>query len=202
MAIDFKKTKLDGHFPEIWRGAAKMLPGGFKPVQNFPVGTVLRRATLLYVDFANKTAAVCKSAKVLTGGTTQKVRVNKGTHFAVGDVITKAGDGKATPNISSIDTTNAEYDELNLSAAYAGLAAGDVIVESQAPAGGNGDATPLYTPNAIVGAEKEFDGKGLPTIDAAYEAVVLYPAVAYALVPEWMQGICLKSNPNLVFIEQ
>lgn len=179
-----------------------MLPGGFKPVKTLPVGTVLRRGTLLYVDFANKTAAVCKSAKVLNGGTTTKPRVAKGTHFAVGDVITKAGDGKATPNISSIDTSNAEYDEITLSAAYTGLATGDIIVESAAPASESVDAAPLYTPNAIVGAEKEFDGKGLPTIDAAYEAVVLYPATAYALVPDWMQGICLKSNPNIVFIEQ
>lgn len=201
MAIDFKRTKLDGHFPEIWRGAAKMLPGGFKPVQTFPVGTVLRRGTLLFVDFAAKTAAVCKSAKVLDGGTTTKVRVAKGTLFAIGDVITKVGDGKATPNIKSIDTSNAEYDEITLSAAYTGLAKGDVIVESKAVAE-NATAAPLYTPNTIVGAEKEFDGKGLPTIDAAYEAVVLYPAVAYAIVPEWVQGICLKSNPNILFIEQ
>lgn len=127
--------------------------------------------------------------------------MNKGTHFAVGDVITKAGDGKATPNVKSIDTSNAEYDEITLSAAYAGLAKDDVIVESKAVEEG-ANAEPLYTPNAIVGAEKEFDGKGLPSIDAAYEAVVLYPAIAYALVPEWVQGICLKSNPNIVFIEQ
>lgn len=78
MAIDFKKTQLSGHTPEIWRGECKILPGGFKPVQNFPVGTVLHRGTPIYVDFEAMSAAVCKTAKVLKGGTTTAPRVAKG----------------------------------------------------------------------------------------------------------------------------
>ena len=58
MAIDFKKTQLSGHTPEIWRGECKILPGGFKPVQNFPVGTVLHRGTPIYVDFEAMSASL------------------------------------------------------------------------------------------------------------------------------------------------
>ncbi len=200
MAIEFKKTAVSGRFPEIWRGECKMLPGGFKPLQNFAVGTVLRRAALLEVNFENMTAAVIKLANVLAGGTTKNVRVAKGHYFAVGDVITKIGDGKLTPSISSIDTSNVDYDVLVLSAAYTGLAKGDTIVESSAVE--SGDATSKYTPNMIVGADKEFNGKGIPAIDAAFEAVVLYPSLSFTIPAEWLNGPCLKSNPNILFIKQ
>ena len=200
MAIEFKKTAYSGRFPEIWRGECKMLPGGFKPLQSLPVGTVLRRATLLEVNFENMTAAVIKLADVLAGGTTKAVRVAKGHYFAVGDVVTKIGDGKSTPSISSIDTSNVDYDVLTLSTAYTGLTEGDTIVESAAV--GSGDATSKYTPNMIVGADKEFNGKGIPAIDAAYEAVVLYPSLSFTIPAEWLNGPCLKSNPNILFIKQ
>lgn len=200
MAIEFKKTAVSGRFPEIWRGECKILPGGFKPLQNFAVGTVLRRAALLEVNFENMTAAVIKLADVLVGGTTKNVRVAKGHYFAVGDVITKIGDGKLTPSISSIDTSNVDYDVLVLSAAYTGLTKGDTIVESSAVE--SGDATSKYTPNMIVGADKEFNGKGIPAIDAAFEAVVLYPSLSFTIPAEWLNGPCLKSNPNILFIKQ
>jgi len=200
MAIEFKRTKVAGHFPEIWRGECRMLPGGFKPAQDFAVGTVLHRGIPLYVDFETMTAAVCKTAKVLSGGTTTKPRVAKGHLFAAGDVVTKNGDGASTPTISAIDTSNADYDVLTLSAAYTGLAADDVLVESEAVE--SGTASSKYVPNTVVGAVKEFDGKGIPTIDAAYEAVVLYPSLACPVLDDWKNGICLKSNPNILFIKQ
>ena len=202
MAIEFKKTAYAGHFPEFWRGEAKILPGGFKPVQTPPVGTVLRKAVPLYVNFDNMTAAICKTAKVLTGGTTTKVRVPKGHYFAAGDVITKYGDGNSTPSISSIDTSNSDYDVLNLSAGYTGITAGDIIVESKAPTGEGEKAEPLYTPNMVCGSEKHFDGKGLPTIDAAFEAVILIPSLAAPMLPDWLHGVCLKDNPNIIYIKQ
>jgi hypothetical protein len=62
MAIEFKKEAVSGAYPEIWRGECKILPGGFKPLQEFSVGTVLRRATPIFVDFGTMSAAVCKRA--------------------------------------------------------------------------------------------------------------------------------------------
>ena len=100
----------------------------------------------------------------------------------------------------SLAHTNADYDTLTLSADYTGLAENDVIVESEAV--GSGKASAKYTPNMVVGAVKEFNVKGLPTIDAAYEAVVLYPSLNFPVLPEWLNGCCLKSNPNILFIKQ
>ena len=210
MAIDFKKTQLSCHTPEIWRGECKILPGGFKPVQNFPVGTVLHRGTPIYVDFEAMSAAVCKTAKVLKGGTTTAPRVAKGHYFVAGDVVMKLGVTDKSPIIKSIDTANAEYDVLTFASAIAGLAEGDILVEASAAAAAEGDneavpAAPLYTPNMVVGAVKEFTGKGLPTIDAAYEAVVLYPSLNFPLLEDWLINpgkVCLKANPNILFIKQ
>lgn len=210
MAIDFKKTQLSGHTPEIWRGECKILPGGFKPVQNFPVGTVLHRGTPIHVDFEAMSAAVCKTAKVLAGGTATAPRIAKGHYFVAGDVVMKLGVTDKSPIIKSIDTANAEYDVLTFASDIAGLAEGDILVEASAAAAAEGDneavpAAPLYTPNMVVGAVKEFTGKGLPTIDAAYEAVVLYPSLNFPLLEDWLINpgkVCLKANPNILFIKQ
>lgn len=245
MAIEFKKTTIKGHTPEIWRGECKMLPGGFKPKNNIPVGSVVYRGVPVEVNFSEMSAAVIKIASVLSGGTTSKPRIAKGHLFAVGDVIAKVGKEDKSVTISSIDTGNADYDVLNLSAAITGLSNGDAIVEateygyidaesttegalkvvaSGATAGQINLAyvTPYlgektlaandyvllqksvaeYTPNMVNGAVKEFNGKGLPTIDAAYEAVVLYPSLGFPILPEWLNGCCLKSNPNILFIKQ
>lgn len=197
MAIEFKKTAFSGNTPVIWRGECKMLPAGFKPKQTFPVGTVLRRGLPIQVDFEEMSAGVVKIAKVLTGGTTTAPRIGKGHLFAVGDTVQKLGATTST-TISKIDTSNADYDVITLAAEISGLAAGDSIQESD----GESSAAPLYTPNMVIGADLEFKGTGIPTIDAAYEAVVLYNNVNYPIPSDWLQGVCLKSNPNILFIKQ
>lgn len=197
MAIEFKKTAFSGNTPVIWRGECKMLPAGFKPKQTFPVGTVLRRGLPIQVDFEEMSAGVVKIAKVLTGGTTTAPRIGKGHLFAVGDTVQKLGAATST-TISKIDTSNTDYDVITLAAEITGLAAGDSIQESD----GESSAAPLYTPNMVIGADLEFKGTGIPTIDAAYEAVVLYNNVNYPIPSDWLQGVCLKSNPNILFIKQ
>lgn len=200
MAIDFKRTKIAGHFPEIWRGECKMLPGGFKPLQDFPAGTVIHRGTPVYVNFEDMTAAICKTAEVLSGGTESAPRIGKGHYFVVGDIITKNGDGTSSPIITAIDTSNEEYDTLTLSAEYSGLTEGDILVESETYS--SAAVSAKYEPNMIIGAVKEFDGKGLPAFDVAYDAVVLYPSLKYPILDEWLNGCCLKANPNILFIKQ
>lgn len=191
MAIEFKKTKYSGHTPEIWRGECKILPGGFKLTQNFPVGTVIHRAIPVAVDFSAMSATVIKSTTVLEGGTTKAVRVAKGHLFVAGDVVVKNGAADATATVSSVDTSNTEYDVLNLSAAITGLTSGDVLVINGQP-----------VPNMVVGAVLEITGKGIPTLDVAYEAVVLYPSLNFPILEDWLNGPCLKLNPNILFIKQ
>lgn len=204
MAIEFKKQSYSGHFPEIWRGEAKILPGGFSPKQQIPPGTVLRRAVPLFVDFDELSAAICKTTKVLAGGTTTKPRVPKGHYFSVGDSVTKHGDYSKLIVITGIDKSNSEYDTLTLQSEYTGLAKKDVLVEGASTGDGeNAKIAPAYEPNMIIGAEKDWNGKGLLTIDAAYDAVVLIPSLEDTpMLPEWLNGVCLKNNPNILYIKQ
>lgn len=196
MAIEFNAEKYSGRTPEIWRGECKMLPGGFIPSQAFAPDFVLHRGTPVYVDFDTHKADVCKSARVLDGSVAKEIRVTKGTAFQVGDEVVKYGvvgtEESPAPvaTISKIVRTNVEYDVLTLSASVA-TAKDDVIILKD-----------CKTPNAVVGADLKFTGKGLPTMDVAYEAVVLYPSLAEVIVADWLNGFCLKSNPNILFIKQ
>ena len=74
---------------------------------------VLHRGTPIYVDFEAMSAAVCKTAKVLKGGTTTAPRVAKGHYFVAGDVVMKLGVTDKSPIIKSIDTANAGYDAVS-----------------------------------------------------------------------------------------
>lgn len=197
MAIEFQKTNYEGRVPEIWRGEAKILPGGFKLAQSLPVGTVVRRGTPVFVEFSdNRTASICKTATVLTGGTTSAPRIAKGSYFAVGDKITKIGGG-ASATVNAINTSNADYDVLTLSGTVTGLVAGDIIAETDAEAG-----SAKFAPNAVVGAELEITGKGIPTLDVAYECVVLLPSLAFPILDEWKTGFSLKNNQSIKLITQ
>ena len=218
MAVDFKRNDYAGHFPEIWRGECKILPGGFKPVQDIHDGTVLHKAVPIFVDFDNKTAAICKTAKVVNGGTTTKVRVAKGHYFVAGETVAIEGDGSATSLISKVDTSNSDYDVLELAKALAGAAADKVLFDTTEPGSGtaadkvlfdttepgSGTAAPKYAPNMVVGAERLIDGKGLPTIDAGFEAVILIPSLAAPMLADWLggNGLFLKNNPNIIYIKQ
>lgn len=200
MAITFEKQSFSGRFPEIWRGECKMLPGGFKPKQDLPVGTVLRRATPIFVDFEDRSAAICKTASVLDGGTTTKVRVPKGHYFAKGDNVAKYGDTVTDPvTVNDIDTSNTAYDTLTLSKAITGIAKDDIIIEAVKD---DSEVKAAYSPNMVVGADRHFEGKGLPTIDAAFQAVVLEPSLLFPVLPEWKTGVGLTLNQNIIFIKQ
>ena len=203
MAITFEKQSFGGRFPEIWRGECKMLPGGFKPTQEFAPGTVVRRATPVFVNFDEMSATVCKVASVLDGGTTTKVRVPKGHYFTKGDNVFKYGaEAPELVTVKEVDRTNSAYDVLMLSKAITDIAKDDVLVEGKSVEGETQTVKAVCEPNMVVGADKQFDGKGLPTLDAAFEAVVLYPSLQFPILKEWLQGVALKNNPNIIFIKQ
>lgn len=201
MAINFAKTSYEGRTSAIWRGECKVLPAGFKPKNSLTKGMVVLRGTPLYVDFDAMEAAVVKAVKVLAGGTTSKPRVAKGHYLAVGDVVMKVGKTDVSPSVSSIDTSNADYDVVTLSAAITGLAADDVLVEATAYESSGTPAAEKYIPNAVVASDLEVKDK-LDTLDAAYDAVVLKNVLHCPVLSSWLEGIALKNNPNIIFIKQ
>ena len=189
--ITFASQSYTKHPNPFWREEVKILPGGFKPVQDFPVGTKLHRGTFVSV-LPGLTCAVVKMGKVVTGGTTTKPRVEKGSNFQVGDVVMDLANDSKSPTVSAIDTSNAEYDVLTLSSAITGLAAGHLLQEAnEYQAAGDGVEEVKATPESF------------PTLDVAYSCVLLKDVIP-AFPEEWLVdgGYVLKANPNIKVIEQ
>jgi len=205
MAVEFNKTSHEGNNPDFWRGEAKILPGGFILAQTLPVGSVVRRGTPLYIeDEPNRKAYICKSADVTDGSDADALQVAKGHFFAVGDKVTTAGDttSNGTPkSITAINTSNAGYDVLSLSGNITGLSNNKgTIVEA-------GGITNLgqskYEPNAVVGSDAEIDGRGVASVDVAFEGVVLRNMVKAPIASIWLTGgISMKNNHSIKFIIQ
>lgn len=197
MGVKFEGKSYAGNMPVFWRGEAKILPGGYKLLQTFPKGTVIPKGTPLHIVIGTLTAAVSKYAKVVSGGTATKPRVPKGTLFQINDIVMKEGETTGV-TVSSIDTSNADYDVLTLSSAISGLEADDVLIEATATS----SSAAKYEPNAVVGEDTEpLAGSDQDTVSAAYDAVVLL-GYTVQLPASWMQGICMKNNPNIIYVKQ
>lgn len=208
MAVSFEKTAHPGNMDPFWRKEVEMLPGGFALKQTFPVGALIQRGSFVALDFENMEAAILKIGMVLSGGTTTKPRVSKKNNFCVGDVVMKLGVETSSPSISAIDRSNPAYDVLTLSSAISGLTDGDFLQEATPYKAAAGEeaavaAAPKYVANAAVGADIEIKKSGLPTIDAAYGGILL-KSVCTPIPDSWLveNGFCLKSNPNILIINQ
>lgn len=202
MAIEFEKKTYPGDTPAFWRGEAKMLPGGFNLTQKFTQGSVLYRGAFVFVDFDKMEGFIVKISKVLAGGTTTNPRVSKRHYLQIGDNVMKIGKSDSSSMVKSIDTTNPEYDVLELSQEITGLTEGDFLQESTEYVKDTTDAEPRYVPNMMLGANLEI-GKGLPTLDVAYNVVVLKDIIS-PFPTDWLieNSPCLKTNPNIMFIKQ
>ncbi|MDD3907354.1 MAG: hypothetical protein PHF34_03975 [Bacteroidales bacterium] len=94
-----------------------------------PEGVDVPQGTLLDVDLQTREASIVKNALVVAGGTTSAPRVAKGHFFKAGDFVFVTGDAVA---VSSVDTTNADYDVLTLSGACTGATAGNYLEQAKA----------------------------------------------------------------------
>ena len=82
----------------------------------------------LAVDFKTRTAKVSKSVKAVEAINATTLKVQKGSFAKVNMHL---GNGAKGATISAIDTTNANYDTLTLSATIDGVKAGDVLFEAK-----------------------------------------------------------------------
>lgn len=207
MAVEFNKTSYEGNSPKCWREDPVILPGGYIIDQTLPNGTLVKCGTPVFIECTPaRKAYLCKSADVIDGSDADALKVAKGHFFAVGDKVTTAGDttGSATPkSISAIDTSNAGYDVLTLSADITGLSSNKgTIVE----AGGTTNAylgKSKYEPNAVVGSDLEITSRGVPALAVADEARVLVNMIDTPIPAIWLTGgISMKNNHSIKFITQ
>lgn len=186
----------------FWRQEVRMLPGGFHPSQNIPVGEVVQRGAFVAVDFDAMSAAIVKVGKVLDGGTTSKPRVSKRNNFFAGDTVMKVGKTDAAVTVKSVDRTNPDYDVIELSAAITGLAKDDFIQEAVKDTDGS-TYSPAHVANMVLGADYESRKVGIGTLDVAWSAMVLKD-ICSPFPASWLasNSPCMATNHNILFIKQ
>nr|DAE71471.1 MAG TPA: Head fiber protein [Caudoviricetes sp.] len=140
------------------------LSGGFNfEDANIPEGTLLMPLTPLYVNLTTRKASAVKNVKVVEKVTTgTKIKIAKGSLAYKGMHL---GDGTNGATVSSISTTNADYDELTMSAALA-VEAGTVLFEAAAADGTAPKATANFLNYAVTKVEP---GATVTAIGQAYE---------------------------------
>lgn len=98
------------------------------------------------IKAAEVTAAVTSSATT--------IKVKKGHHFKVNDIVLTAEDAKAA-KITAIDTSNSGYDSITVNAALGTISIGDFICQATAEADGSTTKSALkYAPFSLAGTGK------------------------------------------------
>ena len=140
------------------------LSGGFNfEDANIPEGTLLMPLTPLYVNLTTRKASAVKNVKVVEKVTTStKIKIAKGSLAYKGMHL---GDGTNGATVSSISTTNADYDELTMSAALA-AEAGTVLFEAATADGTAPKVTANFLNYAVTKVEP---GATVTAIGQAYE---------------------------------
>lgn len=123
-------------------------------VAGLAVGSYVPSFTPIAADLKAKTAKIVVNVLVKenVGATDTKVKIAKGSYVVMGTVL---GNGTKGATVNAIDKSNAEYDELTLSAAMGALKSGDVLFEAKAADG----TTPKNVANsALYETHKVADG--------------------------------------------
>lgn len=167
----------------------KDYPGGVAvdPSELALESNLLKKGTLLYVDWANKKGHIVKTAELYgayTDASDDHMKVKKNQEFLVSDYVT---DGTNEAQITSIDTTNADYDKLIFGAAASfgvDLAAGDIVEQ------GDGAAAYKYTPNAVASVAVYVEDRTASNImtGAAINAKVIEDNLPYPLTTSASTG--------------
>ena len=180
MGIKRNETQIKGNFPVFW-SAKPSLPGDFK-VTNVPEGSIIQKSTPIKLDFSKMECKVCRAIEVI-GGTTTKPQIKKGSFITSADTV-------GSQTISSIDTSNPDYDELTLAAEEATATVGAIIAID--------DDLPDAVVERTVKHEKDMT---FQTVAAVYEAIILKD-VAYPIPAASLTGYCMKNNPSIKYIKQ
>ena len=140
-------TNFAGSKPVFNLENTKVSTGGFLADKTNLLGvTTVYRGAPIEANYATGIAKVLKTATVITGGTTSAPRIAKGHLFIAGEFLAKTV-GAVSVTISSIDTSNTDYDVFTLSGAVTGLVADDTLFQAT-NAGSN--AVFYATPNMFL----------------------------------------------------
>lgn len=172
---------------------------GYK-ISDIEKGVIVPQGTPLTANDDDKTAVICKHAKVTKKVSTTKFIVDYVGFLAVGDKIFCSGE--ASPTLSEISAIDKTTKEITLKAANAQLDAGKILVEGVTE---GSTVTAKSVPNRIVARTQtmtELD----KTVSATHQAVVIQNVVDYPA--EWLNttafpgSTLLKGCPLILFVKQ
>lgn len=141
--MDYKITPQSGNsYSHMWDvSSMKTFDGGFLlDKTNLPEGLEkLPKGIFLKGDFTERTAKVVKTAVVHEAVTTEStsVKVKKGALLVNGEFI---GAGTKSVAVAGLDTSNADYDEITITANALGALSAGAVLQSYDAAGSNKNA--------------------------------------------------------------
>ncbi len=161
-----KSSSKVGGAREVYQKSLQILTGGFSVAkENLPeVGNVLPAGTPILCDEGDARSVKVHYAfkvKTVTGSTIQVEKGGEGSRVKVGMFLMEAPATATTTGtaqtVSSVDTSNEDYDEIVLDTALSGLAIGDVLIEATADGAGT---TIKVVPNALSVGDVYIDPNG------------------------------------------
>lgn len=191
MAVTFEnKDKYAGRVYPFHVEPAKRDVMGYK-LESVENGTIIPQGTPLVADEVNKTAVICKHAKVVKKVSDTKFVVEYVGFLAVGDKVFCSGE--TTPTLSEIASIDTNTREITLKAANKQLDKGKILVEGVA--GEDSAVTAKHKPNRIV-ARVEKMTESNKTVSATHSAVVIQNVVDYPA--EWLNTTAFPGSTLLV----
>lgn len=190
--------------------AGRVYPFHVEPVKRDVMGyrltdvekdTIVPQGTPIVADMDNKTAVICKHAKVTKKVSTTKFIVEYVGFLAVGDKVFCSGE--ATPTLSEISAIDKTTKEITLKAANTQLDVDKILVEGTT---GEGSAiVAKNVPNRIVARTQKMTEID-KTVSATHQAIVIQNVVDFPA--EWLNtetfpgSTLLKGCPLILFVKQ
>lgn len=216
--MKFRKQKFGGFRPVCTGSPALGVSGGFNldiTKVKYPVGATIPEASLAQYDEILRKVVVLKASRVVAINATDVKKVSLECDeylcpiFMVGDHIAKdeTGNFEDTASIAEIKHDRTGY-VIALSKEIAGLKVGDALFEVIAGAAvGEGKAPVIFPVDAPQGLTIAAVQQGTvvsldeTSIDITTDSkgCYFYERRIPPIPEKFMQGICLKTNPNIQF---
>lgn len=165
MAMTVKRVK-DTRTPKVFMHKLADIRGGVSIKTAELGGDYIREGAVLSAPDSNGICHIVKCAQVTAdvASTGVDINVKKFHNFKVGDFVLAAIDGVAYA-ISSIDTSNKDYDVIKVATTLGAISKDSFIAEAGAKSTTTTGAL-KHTPLALVGTGKGFDGTSNVDTDA------------------------------------
>ena len=212
--MKFEKIKYGGGRPVITGQPALGVVGGFNldtSKVSWPAGSQIPAGSLAQYDETTRLVTVLKASRVKAIDSTDAKIVTLDTDFipaafAVGEKALKTVSGTiaAAPSITKVTDGQSGY-VITLSAEIVGLSVGDAVFHVVDDGGGNASLA-VDTPQGLTisgGTAGTTVGRYETSVDVTTDTkgYMFYKRRIPPIPEQFLDGICLKGNPNVQFTD-